>query len=226
MHSNLTVSEMFIKMKCSLVSLCLAVACIHSSPLLAQGNDVDIEVPKITQIQKRVEQSGQSQTIIATVIDNRELQYVTLLYRFGPAADYSAEPMKPTTGNRYEATLLTDEKSAKLLEYYVETADTSGNSTFRGYAFSPMTLQLTPFFTETYDGVTASDASADPGETQAPDSEPIQKTRSENRILYTVLGVVAAAVVVGAVSNSGDGGTNGGDAEGEPVTVTFTSNKP
>ncbi len=228
MRTNSTATNVLVKLKCSLVSLCLAVASINSSPLLAQGEDVDIEVPQITQIQKRTGALGQSQTIIATVIDNREVQYVTLLYRFGSASDYTAEPMKLTTGNRYEATLLTDQKSAKLLQYYVETADTSGNSTFRGYAFSPMTLQLTPDLLEPSDGIATADAPTDLSVTQPVGSEPVKKSGSGNRTLYTVLGVLAAAAVVGAVAADGRDGDPpiGGGSEGDTVTVTFTSTTP
>jgi len=211
MRTKSTATNLLVKLKCSLVSLCLTVASINSSPLLAQGQSVDIEVPKITQIQKRTEASA-------------------LLYRFGSAADYTAEPMKPTTGNRYEATLLTDQKSAKLLQYYVETADTSGNSTFRGYAFSPMTLQLTPDLLEQSDGNATTDASTDLSVTQPVESGPVKKSGSENRTLYTVLGVLAAAVVVGAVAagrrDDDPAIVEPGGSEGDTVTVTFTTTTP
>jgi len=152
---------------------------------------------------------------------------VTLLYRFGSAADYTAEPMILTTGNRYEATLLTDQKSAKLLQYYVETADTSGNSTFRGYAFSPMTLQLTPDLLEQPDDIATPDASTDLSVTHSVESESIKKSSSGNRTLYTVLGVLATAAVIGAVaSDRRDDDPTIGGSEGDTVTVTFTSQTP
>lgn len=231
MRTNSSTTQVLLKIKCSLISLCLIVASMHSSTLYAQGEDIDIDVPNISQIQESIGVIGQAQKIIATVKDDRGVKSVTLFYRFGETADFASEPMLQVTTTRFEATALPKNKTAKTFQFYIEAADISGNTTFSGYAFSPKTRQLTTSSEgdaeQPSQGVAVTPVVPDPSRTQASEPSSTPDVKSGNRTLYTVLGVLAAVVVVGAASSLGSGGDDGTPAEAESGgTVTFTTTSP
>ena len=176
---------------------------------------------------------GQSQSVVVTITDDRAVDSATLHYRFEESGDFIAQPMKQTKTNRYEATVLPDDKTAESFQYYIEAVDTSGNITFRGYTFNPKTWPLTPASesqasSEVRSNSVVSATAIDGAETaQAGESNPPANIKSGNRTLYTVLGVLAAAVVVGAVANNlGDDGNQEQKCEASGCLVTVTATEP
>lgn len=231
MQSNSMLSSFFFKLKCSFVSLCLVVASINPAVLYAQGEDVDIIVPEISQVQKDRGLIGQPQTIVVTITDDRDVDYATLFFRFDESGDFTAEPMKRTQDNRFEATVIPDNKEAKSFQYYIEAADTSGNITFSGYTFNPKTWLLipapdSPADAELNSGVDSTAASTELPTTQSAESTAAATSKPRNRTLYTVLGVLAAVVVVGAAVNSGGGDDGGQGCQETGCTIRFVSTAP
>jgi len=216
-------SSTLLKIKCSLLSLCMVVATLASTPTLSQELNVDIDVPKINQVEENIGVLGEPQTIVATVNDDRAVRYVTLFYRYGESGEFIAEPMKQTAASTYSATLQTSDETTSSIQYYVKAADTSGNITFRGYSSSPKTLQPTPQAIEQSDFIVVKPVVAESDLTQANSTKPTQTSKS-NRTLYTVLGVLGAIFLVGAVAGSSGGG-GGGVAE-NVGTVTVISTNP
>lgn len=224
-------SSVLLKCKCLLISFCLAVASINSSPLLAQGKDVDIAVPQIVDIQTGNGIPEEPQTFVVTVTDDQAVDTVTLFYRYGESGDFNPEPMKATNGAQYEVTIPAGNVNANSIQYLVRATDASGNSTFRGQVFAPLTAALNADITESTseNEVATTSITPKPETTQPVQPLPIEQSKSSNRTLYTVLGVLAAAVVVGAAAGGGSGSSSGGggnDCSNEGCTLIFTTTAP
>jgi len=199
MRTKSTIAAALLKVQCLFVSFFLVVASIHSSIVYAQGLDVDIVVPEIAQVQEVIGTIGQPQTIVATVEDNQAVKSVTLFFRFSDAGDFASEQMTQITASRFEATVVPQNKTANLFQYYIQASDTSGNSTFNGSAFSPKIKQLVIGS----DSFTTTDQSSESSTTT---SESAELATSQPR--QTLL------------ANSG------GDGGAETGTVRFTSTEP
>lgn len=223
MKANTAASLFCLKARCTLTSVCLVVASINSPSLHAQGKDVDFVVPEIAQVQIVRTELGQTLTITATVKDDRALDFVTLHHRSGEAGGFTAEQMQQTTANRFETTVIPQNKAADLFQYYIEASDTSGNLTYNGYAFNPRTWQISTSseLNTTQRSNSDSDTTSTPGIETNPPFEYASVSASGNRTLYTVLGVLGAVVVAGVLANLDDDNGKGGDG-----SVTFIGPAP
>lgn len=102
-----SISTSFVlKLKCWIISVCMMSASLHCVPVYAQGEDVDINVPEITQEQSLSGVQGEPQTFIVNVVDDRGIDSVTLFYRFNETDEFIVEPMLPT-GQQFKATVST-----------------------------------------------------------------------------------------------------------------------
>ncbi len=205
-------SSFALKLKCAFISLCLAAMSINSSALFAQGFDDDIDAPRVSQPLEEGGVVGQPQSVIVTITDDSAIEYATLYYRFGEAGDFIADSMKQSQENSFEAIALPNDSTATSFYYYIKAADSAGNITFSGYKFSPKMWTLTPASKSQASAELQSNAiesttvTAEQSINQAAEPKPVANVKSGNRTLYTVLGILAAAVVVGAVASGGDGG--------------------
>lgn len=211
------------KLKCTFFCFCMAAVSINSSALFAQGIDDDIDAPRVSQALQEGGVIGRPQSVIVTITDDSAIEYVTLYYRFGESGEYVADSMKQSQDNRFEAIALPNNSTATTFYYYIKAADSAGNITFSGYKFSPKTWTLTPA-SESQANTELQSNATESTTVQAADTKPVLNAKS-NRTLYTVLGVIAAAVVVGAVVSAGDDGV-AQECQEAGCDVKFVSTAP
>ena len=166
----------------------------------AQSGLLDVEPPLIEHDVISAVEADIRQTFFATVVDDNELDSVSLYYRFEKDPTYSSTLMKRVSySSTYIVHIPTDPASDRNIEYYIQARDKAGNRTVRGFAFNPLLREIN--FVD-----------APPIATSAPtpvdNAEP--STGKKRTALYVVLGVLAAGLVVGLANQSGGGG-NGGD---------------
>ncbi len=209
--------------------ICVWVALLHLvfstvlvvGPVHAQATSDD-EPPVVDLQVVETGNVGDNQVFSATVTDNQAVSEVVLYYRVAGAGNYQNVPMELIPGTSiYTVTIdvLTDE--ATVIEYYINASDTSNNRVVRGFAFDPLTRDLT-----------AADNLASTAETPVPQApvdtaaEPISTgLTTGQKVLYGALGILAvgalaAAASGGGGSSSGSGGTNPGGGPTIPVIIT------
>lgn len=179
----------------ALLVLCLgwaitAVAEIDDLPL-------DLEPPLIEHTPLDEADAGIRQQFFATVVDDDDLRSVRFFYRFQGEPIYSELTMRRISySSTYIAEILTDPDSDRTIQYYLQAEDLAGNRTLRGYAFSPLARRIV---LPAGEPPVAPPGQGDAGNTPAADSG-----RARTRILYTVLGVLAAGALVAATQGGDD----------------------
>ena len=161
----------------------------------AQNNFIDVEPPLIEHTIVNTVDADTRQSFFATVVDDDELDSVSLYYRFQNDPSYTSEEMKRVSfSSTYIAHVTTDPASDRNIEYYIQARDKAGNRTVRGYAFNPLVRDIkvaspAPVATPVK---AASETKSGPG-----------KGRT---ILYVVLGVLTLGLLAGSLGR--DSGSN------------------
>ena len=194
----------------------LSQALFGMSAAYAQSSPIDVEPPLIEHDVVGTVEAGIRQSFFASVVDDNELDSVSLYYRFQNDPAYSSVLMQRVSySSTYVVHIPTDAASDRDIEYYIQARDKAGNRTVRGYAFNPLlrTINLAE---------TTPVASTPEPATGAVDSSSGKK----KTVLYVVLGVLALGL---AASAAGGGGTD--DPPSEPCpngvcTISVTVGLP
>lgn len=192
----------------------LGVSTANAQSLQNGDNFIDVEPPLIEHQTISEVEADTRQSFFATVVDDDELDSVTLFYRFDNDPTYSTALMNRVSfSSTFIAHIPTNPASDRNIEYYIQARDKSGNRTVRGYAFNPLLRVIKV----TEPSLTAPVAS--PEQTAAATTT----TSGTKKVLYVVLGVLAAGLVAGLAgsSNSSDSGCPDGQC-----TVTVTVGAP
>ncbi|NKE69293.1 hypothetical protein [Candidatus Manganitrophus noduliformans] len=153
----------------------------------------------------------------AVITDNVGVEEVTLYYRLKGTEEYSPLQMKRVSQDLFAVALPSQEVSSGQIEYYIQTNDPSGNISFRGFSFTPLTVAI---------------VAAPPLRQDAAPSEPSSAALERITLRredasppwykkWWVWTIVGAAVIAGGVAVAGHGGTDGrddGEGGGAPTT--------
>jgi len=113
------------------------------SAAYAQSDLTDVEPPLIEHTVMDAVEAAERQSFIATVVDDAELDSVSLYYRFQDDPTYnSLEMSRVSYSSTYIAHVPTDTNSARNIEYYIQARDKAGNRTVRGFAFNPLVREI------------------------------------------------------------------------------------
>jgi len=202
--------ERFFNALVSVFVLTLSITSITQADQLALPG-TDIIAPVVTQNNHvSTIAAGEDHQILVTVTDNMALKSVTLFHRGVGHSEYQAITMRNVAGtDDYVVTIRADQISVEGLEYYIQAADSAGNTLLHGYAFSPVTIAINSPVADT--ALTA---------LTEPEPKPVKET-SYKKWLWIGLGALA----VGAIAASGGGGGGGDDGPEQP-TITVTTPVP
>jgi len=169
------------------------------------ATDTDIIAPVVTQKNHvGTIAAGEDHQILVTVTDNMAIKSVTLFHRGVGHSEYQATTMHNVVGtDDYAATIHADQISVEGLEYYIQAADSAGNTLLHGYAFSPVIIAIKPPVADT-----TLTASTDP------QPKPAKET-SYKKWLWIGLGALA----VGAIAGGGGGGSDDNGNKEPSITV-------
>ena len=156
-----------------------------------------------------------SQVFTVQVIEDTELQDVTLFYRRAGEQAYTSALMSPLgTRGLYTVSLSTEPSDLLDIEYYVQARDAAGNRTVSGFAFDPYIRSLAPAtLSATQPAVVEEPVASAP-----PSAQPTPFFK--RRWVQVTLGVVAVGLLAGALSIDDDGDDT------RIVPVTFTLENP
>jgi len=177
----------------------------------AQSDLIDVEPPLIEHAIVDVVEASFRQSFVATVVDDAELDNVSLYYRFQNDPSYGAVLMQRVSySSTYIVHIPTDPDSARNIEYYIQAQDKAGNRTVRGYAFNPLLREINL------------PSAAEPPQSQ--NSPPIFESIGKRKtVLYVVLGVLA----VGAIASSLNSGSDPGPpCPNDVCTINITVGEP
>ena len=156
-----------------------------------------------------------SQVFTVQVIEDTELQDVTLFYRRAGEQAYTSAAMSPLgTRGLYTVSLSTEPSDLLDIEYYVQARDAAGNRTVSGFAFDPYVRSLAPATLS----ATPPAVVEEPVASAPPSAQPTPFFK--RRWVQVTLGVVAVGLLAGALSIDDD------DEDTQIVPVTFTLENP
>lgn len=174
------------------------------APIVHAQDDIDVEPPLIEHEPIADGVAGDVQEFSATVVDDRELAEVLLFHRFAGDETFDETPMERVASSSvYTASIPTDARDARAIEYYIQARDAAGNRVIKGYAFSPLVRDMA-------DDAAAPQARAG-GERES-------SSGSGRRWLYIGLGVLAVGALAAAAQEE--------DSESDPNTFTLTLDPP
>jgi len=180
------------------------------SAAYAQSDPIDVEPPLIEHAVVDAVEASFRQSFVATVVDDAELDTVSLYYRFENDPTYSTMVMQRVSySSTYIVHIPTDADSDRNIEYYIQARDKAGNRTVRGYAFNPLLREINK-------PATAVEPAPPPESTSMFESIGKRKTA-----LYVVLGVLA----VGVIANSA-GSKSKPACPNDVCTITVTVGQP
>lgn len=158
------------------------------STAYAQSVPIDVEPPLIEHAIVNTVEAGIRQSFFATVVDDDELDSVSLYYRFQSDPAYSTIPMNRVSySSTYIAHVPTKTTSDRNIEYYIQARDKAGNRTVRGYAFNPLVREINL-------------PDATPVATVAEPNGATSGTTGRGRtVLYVVLGVLTLGLIAGSL---------------------------
>ncbi len=195
---------------------------IFALPSFAQQQSPDFEAPLIEHDETVFSLSDTAQDFSAQVVDNIEVSSVKLFYRLDKEDEYSTINMERIADSAfYSASLSSDEYGGEstVIEYYIQAEDAAGNVVLNGFAFAPLTRNLTP-----------KEAIAAPSQGTTVSSEPdIIAEKPKSRVLYYVLGALAVGALASTLSDDGSESSSPGNDSpcvGGTCTVTFTLGTP
>lgn len=200
---------------------CVWFACVSTLGTIAsaQTSPSDFEAPIIEHEENVSGDLGDVEVFAATVVDNEQLDSVSLLYRYSGDTDYIEIIMQPLVqSSYYSAKIDTSARTGQdtAIEYYIRAEDKAGNVVLKGLSFDPLVRTLVNP-TVNVPNVTTSVESTSPVE--------VSPRRNINW-LYVGLGVL---LVGGLAAAAGGGG--GDDDGGDPpcdlnCNVTLTLARP
>lgn len=167
----------------------------------AQSTDITAPVLLLDEIDKGV--SGETQVFSARVTDDVALKSVTLFHRLSGDEAYLASAMNQIgRSDVFAVSLPSTIDDTRDIEYYLQVEDTGGNKSLSGFAFDPLIRDMSV--------------------ESKPSVVPVSKTRKSlsrnQRLLWGLVGVLVVGVVA---SQSGGGGSSGGDMPNTiPVNIT------
>jgi|SRR5581483_72041 len=153
--------------------------------------------------------AGSPFVIEAVVTDNFEVEEVTLYYRVKGAETYSPIRMEPVNEDLFSVTLPSQEVTTGQIEYYIEATDPSGNISFRGFSFTPLSVAIVAVAPQK-EAATLSDSDKAALDRISLHSEPPSPPWYKKWWVWTIVGATVIAGGVAAVSAGHRGG--GGDA--------------
>jgi len=188
-----------------------------TSAAFAQSGLIDVEPPLIEhEIISEVE-ADTRQTFFATVVDDDELDSVSLYYRFSGDPTYSVVLMNRVSySSTYIVHLPTDSASDRNIEYYIQARDKAGNRTVRGYAFNPLVRNITAENAEP-DAATSENTKA---------AETAASSNKNRTALYIVLGTLALGLLAGSLGKPGGGGGSAEPCPNGICTISVTVGPP
>lgn len=170
----------------------LAQTLLGVSAAYAQSGAIDVEPPLIEHDVVSAVEADIRQSFFASVVDDNQLDSVSLYYRFENDPAYSSVLMNRVSySSTYIAHIPTDASSDRNIEYYIQARDKAGNRTVRGYAFNPLVREIR---------APESAASSTVADNAPAAKEPI--TIKRKTAVYVVLGVLA----LGFLASSATGG--------------------
>lgn len=105
--------------------------------------EVDTEAPVIEFDELETALAGRSQVFTVQIAEESELADATLYYRRSGEQGYEAIPLRPLgSSGFYSASITTDPKDLRTIEYYLQARDAAGNRTVSGFAFDPYSRSL------------------------------------------------------------------------------------
>jgi len=183
----------------------------------AQSGPIDVEPPLIEHEIVSTVTADARQSFFATVVDDDELDSVSLYYRFQNDPTYSSVPMNRVSfSSTYIAHVPTSRASDRNIEYYIQARDKAGNRTVRGYAFNPLVREINLAGEEPAASTTSTGTTAASGGSRV------------RTILYVVLGILTLGVIAGSASrsNSSSPAPGGGNCSDGLCTITITVEQP
>ncbi len=191
----------------------ISVSTANAQSLQDGDTFIDVEPPLIEHQTISEVEADSRQSFFATVVDDDELDSVTLFYRFDNDPTYSTALMNRVSfSSTYIAHIPTNPASDRNIEYYIQARDKAGNRTVRGYAFNPLLRVIK----------VAEPSLTAPVSTPETTAAATTQTSGTKRVIYVVLGVLAAGLVA---SLAGAGKTDEGCSGGQ-CTVTVTVGAP
>jgi len=178
----------------------------QSTSSTADANPPSIELERIPS-----GVAGQEQVFTSLVSDDGDIKDVKLFYRYKGQAPFISLPMEQLGNSAYYvASVKPPETETRAIEYYVQAIDTAGNRQIEGFAFEPITRELT--------------RPEVPATTTTQTSTVETTTASKSgglKIWHIVLGVLAVGAIAGAAG--GGGGNDSRPGQTVPLTLTVTS---
>jgi len=196
----------------------LSQALLGMSQAYAQSGSIDVEPPLIEHIIVSTVDAASRQSFFATVVDDDELDSVSLYYRFQNDTAYSAVVMNRVSySSTYIAHVPTAVTSDRDIEYYIQARDKAGNRTVRGYAFNPLVRKINAL--ETAPVANTTEVAA---------TEKVANNGKFRTVLYVVLGVVTLGLI-SSLSNRGSTSSDpiaGGPCTDGICTISITVGAP
>lgn len=198
---------------------CFLATVVSTTALAQQKVLADFESPIIEHSTLEAGFVGGVEVFGATVVDNEEIEAVSLFYRFSGETEFAELRMREIASSSFYSVKV-DTANVPLdtpaIEYYLQAQDASGNIVLKGFAFQPLIRTFKV---------------AEPA-VVAPVSEPVQAPVIEAKKinwLYVALGVIAVGGIATALG--GDSGDSSSSAEGNcdgacSVTLTFGTPLP
>lgn len=163
------------------------------SAAYAQSGQIDVEPPLIEHNVVSAVDPAARQSFFATVVDDDELDSVSLYYRFQKDPTYSMLEMNRVSySSTYIAHVATDPASDRNIEYYIQARDKAGNRTIRGYAFNPLVREIR-----------LPESSPVAGTAAKPAADAPANSNKFRTVLYVLLGVITLGLIAGQTGSSG-----------------------
>ncbi|MFK7858403.1 MAG: hypothetical protein AB8B64_06275 [Granulosicoccus sp.] len=187
----------------------------------AQSTEFDFEAPIIEHEEITTGILGDVAEFVATVVDNAEVESVSLFYRYAGEDDFIEVIMQPLLqSSSYTTTINTAARSGEdtAIEYYIRAEDTSKNMVLKGLSFNPLVRTL---INPNLANITAD---------QAPTPEQSAPVKKINW-LYVGLGALLVGGIAAAAGGGGSDGNNvisdpGAQPGCDPCTITLTLSPP
>lgn len=216
-------SPRFRRCLCAWLAIWFAIVSVLGNPVLAQTGGSDFEAPVIEHEEVPTGTWGDTESFVATVVDNDVLKRVSLFYRYAGETEFREVEMTPLASSSYftasvDTQLSTEPQSA--IEYYIRAEDLSGNLVVKGFTFEPLVRTLVNPNPVASEAVSAQNSGS---------IEP--EPRKGINWLYVGLGVLLLGGIAAGAGGGGGSDDDGGPGEspagcGSDCQVTLTIGTP